>query len=599
MKKTFFKTVTRSVRGNTARLLSVAFIILLGIAFVSGLGTLSPTILRSFSEELRAANVSDAIAVSESGFSEEEIEALADVAFVTAAEGAALLETGGEENVRLYLLGDTPRQVNTLTLAEGEYPDEEGEVLLDRACAGGYAVGDTAELTLFGMSVTLTVTGIAESPLLFSQEGEPGADGQPLSLVAYLPASSLGAFASFVPVTQVYLTFEGSARYEYLSEEYDAFIEERVSQLEEQFPAYTFLTSEENASCVTLESYCDKVSVITLIFPVFFIAVTALVVLTTMTRMVEDERAVIGCYRTLGLGGRTIAGKYLLIALGCALLACAVGMAVGLTLLPVVIYPAFAAILILPAMSAFVQPVPGLISVAAMLAVTLAVSWYVVRRSLGAQPAELLRPRAPKAGKMIFLEHIPFLWKRLAFRYKSSLRNVFRYKGHLLMTVISVAGSTALVFAGFSLRNIADRLAATSGAAIADTLIPISLLVIVFALLLCAFVVYNLTNMDISERVREIATLRVLGYRGREAAEYIYREVLIMAVMGICIGIPLGVGLVQFVVAYLEFGALSDVAWYSYLLSAALVLVFVAAVDLLLLPKILRVNMTEALKSVE
>lgn len=176
---------------------------------------------------------------------------------------------------------------------------------------------------------------------------------------------------------------------------------------------------------------------------------------------------------------------------------------------------------------------------------------------------------------------------------------MFRYKGHLLMTVISVAGSTALVFAGFSLRNIADRLATTSGAAIADTLIPISLLVIVFALLLCAFVVYNLTNMDISERVREIATLRVLGYRGREAAGYIYREVLIMAVMGICIGIPLGVGLVQFVVAYLEFGALSDVAWYSYLLSAALVLVFVAAVDLLLLPKILRVNMTEALKSVE
>lgn len=594
MKKTFFKTVTRSVRGNTARLLSVAFIILLGIAFVSGLGTLSPTILRSFSEELRTANVSDCIAVNEEGFSEEEIAALAGVPFVTAAEGAALLETGGEQNVRLYLLGEEARTVNVLRAEAGAFPAER-EIALDRACAGGHAVGE--ELTLFGK--TFRVSGLLESPLLFSQEGEPGADGQPLSLVAYLPASSLGAFASFVPVTQVYLTFEGSARYEYLSEEYDAFIEERVSQLEEQFPAYTFLTSEENASCVTLESYCDKVSVITLIFPVFFIAVTALVVLTTMTRMVEDERAVIGCYRTLGLGGRTIAGKYLLIALGCALLACAVGMAVGLTLLPVVIYPAFAAILFLPAMSAFVQPVPGLISVAAMLAVTLAVTWYVVRRSLGAQPAELLRPRAPKAGKMIFLEHIPFLWKRLAFRYKSSLRNVFRYKGHLLMTVISVAGSTALVFAGFSLRNIADRLAATSGAAIADTLVPISLLVIVFALLLCAFVVYNLTNMDISERVREIATLRVLGYRGREAAGYIYREVLIMAVMGICIGIPLGVGLVQFVVAYLEFGALSDVAWYSYLLSAALVLVFVAAVDLLLLPKILRVNMIEALKSVE
>lgn len=83
------------------------------------------------------------------------------------------------------------------------------------------------------------------------------------------------------------------------------------------------------------------------------------------------------------------------------------------------------------------------------------------------------------------------------------------------------------------------------------------------------------------------------------AAGYIYREVLIMAVMGLCLGIPLGVGLVQFVVTYLEFGALSDVAWYSYLLAVALVLAFIGTADLLLLPKILRVNMTESLKSVE
>ncbi len=257
------------------------------------------------------------------------------------------------------------------------------------------------------------------------------------------------------------------------------------------------------------------------------------------------------------------------------------------------------AIAYLPAMSAFVQPLAGLISVAAMLAAVLAVTWYVVRRSLSCTPAELMRPRAPKPGKKIFLEHIPVLWKRLAFRYKSSLRNVFRYKGHLIMTVVSVAGSAALVFAGFALRNIADGSKQFGGKAIAETLIPISVLIIVFALLLCVFVVYNLTNMDISERVREIATLRVLGYRGREAAGYIYREVLIMAVMGLCLGIPLGVGLVQFVVTYLEFGALSDVAWYSYLLAVALVLAFIGTVDLLLLPKILRVNMTESLKSVE
>ena len=594
MQKTFLKTVARSVRANRARLLSVAVIILLGVAFVSGLGTLSPSILHSFSEDLRAANVSDCIAVREEGFAEEDAKALLRLPFVSGVQECRLVETGGEENARIYLLGDKAWQINMLSAEEGALP-QDGEIALDRTSTGGHAAGET--LTLFGK--TFSVSGTVKNPLLFSEMGEPGGDGKPLAFVAYLPASSLGAFAAMVPVTQMFLTFSGAEEYDLFSDGYDAFVQERVAALQERFPGWTFLTANENASCVTLQSYCEKVSVITLVFPLFFIAVTALVVLTTMTRMVEEERQVIACYRTLGVGRGTIAGKYLLIAFGCALLACGAGMGIGLTLLPAVIYPAFGSIVFLPALSAFVQPLPGLCSVAAMIAVSLAVTAYVVRRAAAVQPAALLRPRAPRPGKKIFLERIPFFWNRLAFRYKSSLRNIFRYKGHLLMTVVSVAGSAALVFAGFALRDIASGSEQFSNAAIAETLVPISVLIIVFALLLCAFVVYNLTNMDIGERVREIATLRVLGYRGKEAAGYIYREVFLMTIMGLLFGIPLGVLLAWFVVGYLDFGSLADVQWYAYFLSAGLVLAFVALVDLLLLPKILSVNMTGSLKAVE
>ena len=122
-----------------------------------------------------------------------------------------MLETGGEENARIYVLGEEERTVNVLTLEEGSAP-AEGEIVLDRACAGGYAVGDEIELSVGGFTLTLRVSGLYASPLLFSQEGEPGGDGQTLAYVAYLPASSLGAAASLLPVTQVYLQFRARRR---------------------------------------------------------------------------------------------------------------------------------------------------------------------------------------------------------------------------------------------------------------------------------------------------------------------------------------------------------------------------------------------------
>ncbi len=130
-------------------------------------------------------------------------------------------------------------------------------------------------------------------------------------------------------------------------------------------------------------------------------------------------------------------------------------------------------------------------------------------------------------------------------------------------------------------------------------LLSVAVVVMAFALLLCVFVIYNLTNMNTGERMREIATLKVLGYTEREVAAYIYREILVMAIIGTILGVAAGCGLICFVLAYLDFGSFADVAWWSYLLSAVLVLVFVGIVDLLLMPKIRSVGMTESLKSVE
>ena len=239
----------------------------------------------------------------------------------------------------------------------------------------------------------------------------------------------------------------------------------------------------------------------------------------------------------------------------------------------------------------------GIVSFAAMAAVVLAVTAVVCKNRLKEQPANLLIAKAPKPGKKIFLERIGFFWKRLSFKYKSSIRNIFRYKKHLAMTIVSVAGATALVFAGFALLNVANSMHSGSFVGFEDSLKPISVAIIIFALLLCGFVIYNLTNMNIGERKREIATLDVLGYRKSEILGYIYREIMLMVAFGALVGVGLGCILVQAVLSYLDFGSLADAEWYSYIASFALVLVFAGGTDLLLSPKMLGIDMASSLKA--
>ena len=168
---------------------------------------------------------------------------------------------------------------------------------------------------------------------------------------------------------------------------------------------------------------------------------------------------------------------------------------------------------------------------------------------------------------------------------------------HKRLTALVLAA--ALVLAGFGLYDLSQHPEATGlPGGMAESFAPISLVVILFAAALCVLVVYNLTNMNIGERSREIATLKVLGYRAGEVAGYVYREVFIMAIFGIILG-PLGYGFLYFVFAYMDFGSMSVVQWQSYLYSVLLVFLFIILVDLLLIPKIRKIDMNASLKSVE
>ncbi len=612
----YIKTVFRTIKDNIGRFIAVTMIILLGVSFISGLGTLAYKMNRSLANAYREANSPDVMikCTSAQGIDANTQTLIADMGGGLEVQLYTMFdEKVGEEKVRTCITELQNQRVNKLALLEGRYPENADEVVVERASDAVDARKIGSKLTVLGAEKT--VVGIVGNPTYTYRGGEPMMtedaeksddlkDQEMLDLIVYLDGEYFANLYAYglLPVTDLFVAFEKSEEEIYFSEEYDTAAKACADVLAEKLQDDTlvFLTLKDTTGYALAQSYEDKVNVIAAIFPVFFIAVSALVVLTTMTRMIEEERSAIGCYRTLGYGDGKIAFKYLFFSLACCIVGAGLGIAIGLTFLPSVIYPAFNTMFFVPPWKGWVSPTMGIVAAVAMLFAVCAVTLYLIKRELRGQPAEILRPKTPKAGKKIFLEKIPFLWNKLPFRLKSTFRNIFRYGKHLLMTVISVAGSTALVLAGLGLSDVCrSDSVRIDFPNMADSVAMISVVIIVFAALLSVLVVYNLTNMNIGERKREIATLKVLGYRNIEVYGYVFREVVIMAIMGIIVGIPLGYGLLRFAFSYLDFGAVADVKWYSYLLAGVFILLSVGIVDLLLSKKIKKIDMTTSLKTVE
>ena len=161
------------------------------------------------------------------------------------------------------------------------------------------------------------------------------------------------------------------------------------------------------------------------------------------------------------------------------------------------------------------------------------------------------------------------------------------------MTVLSVTGSTVLVFAGMGLLDCIQKMKNS------ETLVIVSAVIILFSALLCALVIYNLTNINVSERRREIATLMVLGYHDGEVAGYIFREIYIMSIIGAILGVPCGMGILVMAFNMLDFGALADVNWWTYILTPCITMFFVFLSTFLLRGSITKTDMNASLKTIE
>ncbi len=562
---------------------------------------------------------------------------------------------------------------------------------------------------------------------------------------------------------------------------------EQLADIEE--PDTYALTRNTNIGYACYESDSNIVAGIANVFPVFFFLVAALICMTTMNRMVEEQRTQIGVLKALGYGNGAIMCKYLFYAGSAAAAGAVLGCVIGTWLFPKVIWMGYSIMYSMGEITYYFDGWLAVFSLLAALLCSMGAAYVSCRYELYSVPANLIRPKAPKSGKRIFLENIGFFWSRMKFLHKVSVRNIFRYKKRFFMMILGISGCTALLLTGFGLKdsvtNVADmqydeiqiydigitfsesvqkadldqlnektgnmleryacryeesvdldfegktksmylgiaqntkeigdflKLKTTNGenidypakgevvltakaaetlgirvgdsvvlrdsemnrltvevcalcenyiyncaymnqetyvqqlgtepeyksayvvvkegvdiheaaAAIADqsnvlsvsvtgdmreriasmmkSMDYIVLLIIVCAGSLAFIVLYNLTNINITERIREIATIKVLGFYARETADYVFRENLALTGLGALAGLGLGKWLHWFVMEQVKIDMLSFktmITPWSYLWSLLLTFVFALLVNGLMYFKLENIHMAEALKSIE
>lgn len=620
MVKTYLKTVRRMFKKHLIRLLSLCGIVLISVGFISGIGSPTDMIKDSIENYYTKQNVSDFIVKSKTGrFTDEQISVVKNhYGDGNVEEGMSIdIQMEKKRSFRLYFLDLENTKINTFELVEGEritvddvncvYAEEKDNIIK------GYSIGQQVEIDIASAlnlprkyKINVTIKGIVRSPLTFGKDGEPSynnpedteipdkmSDINKLDLlqnILYCPKD----ICTIMPKGDLYIKGKNRDLFNSFSYTYEKYVEKEKNELTKLLGEdIRIITLYDNYSFKSIIASTNKVRGIGNILMVIFIGVTLLVVLSSMMRLMDEERSQIACLKTLGYSSKSIVLRYVFFALVALAVGGGVDFFVGYGVSWLICF-VFGYCYVMPSISVVVNPSYYFISLGVIIAVTLIVVFSIGMRLANNAPADLLRPKPPKKGKRILLERIPFIWKRLSFKYKSSMRNVFRYKTRFFMMLVSVAVSTGLVFAGLALLDMC--LFGNFGS---PAIIGIAIVVVAFAGLLTMVVINTLTTINISEREREIATLMVLGYHEMEICGYIYREIYISTFFGILLGYPVGIGLATLVFKTIGFGAVGNVSWFMWLLIPFIVLGFTLLVTLMLRPKIVKTKMNESLKAVE
>lgn len=490
------KNLLREIKRTFTKFLSIFAICALGVAFFAGIRATSPDMKEAGDRLYNTYNLSDISVISTSGLTADNIRDLESIEGIQAVRASLFVDamargTGEKEkNLRLYsmpiklkseyaplidLIPDygidtSPEyEMNGVEIVSGRMPLNDTETALDYTLEGSLVkqLGDEITLTTSGGTVTLRVVGFIRSPMYISmfERGTSSIGNGTSDGFAYASGNAISSLGTKLPVMSLLNTYytradivisgkEGLSAY---SDEYEALVNEVTDRIEDyastQSGTWYIQDRSGNPGYSDYSENTDRIAAVGDVFPLIFFIVAALVCLTTMTRMVEEQRIEMGTMKALGYGGWQIAMKYAAYAMSACISGGVVGAIIGFKLFPYVIMKGYSIMYYLGKLETPYRADIAFMAIAAMAVCTAAATFSACYASLKEVPATLMRPKAPKAGRRVLLEKIPFIWKKLSFTSKVTVRNLFRYKKRFFMSVIGIAGSGALLVTAFGLND--------------------------------------------------------------------------------------------------------------------------------------------------
>lgn len=483
MKTKLLKHIFMKIKDNYKRFLSLICMAFLGVGFYAGIQSSSPDMLKTLDNFYDENNVYDISVISNVGLTEDDLLKLSKIKNVELAiniqEKDSYLEI--EENNYVVKLIEYNSQMNNVYIKEGRLPKNNNEVSVDNALLenNNLKLGDN--ITIDGKKYS--IVGNVISPLYFSAErpnSNLGSGKVDYYIYVYNGSLDLEAYSN------IYITVKGAKKYLTNSDSYKKLInnvkkdidlikdkqqdiryDELYSDIIETSEMYGISIDEskfikpkwyiydrlDNTSYKELINASDNLKKIGNIFPIIFFAISVLVSLISMMRMIEEDRVENGTLKSLGYNSFHITLKYVIYSLLATTIGSSVGAIFGSYMIPNVIWNIYKKIFFIPKFIYLLKSDYNALGLWICILCICGTSVIVCIKNLREVPANLMRPKAPKSGKKILLERINFIWKKLKFSDKITIRNIFRYKSRVITTILGIAGCTALILAGFGLKD--------------------------------------------------------------------------------------------------------------------------------------------------